>query len=52
MYNIIEKPEHQELVKSLANELYDWLEETKGMNIPLKRTVKYPWGDYKYGKQY
>jgi len=52
MYNIIEKPEHQELVKSLASELYDWLEETKGMNVPLKRTIKYPWGDYKYEKQY
>ena len=52
MYNIIEKPEHQELVKSLAGELYDWLEETRGMNIPLKRTIKYPWGDYKYEKQY
>jgi len=52
MYNVIEKPENQELVKSLANELYDWLEETNGMNIPLKRTVKYPWGDYKYDKQY
>jgi len=52
MYNIIEKPEHQELVKSLAGELYDWLEETKGMNVPLKRTIKYPWGDYKYQKQY
>ncbi len=52
MYNIIEKPEHQELVKSLAGELYDWLEKTRGMNIPLKRTIKYPWGDYKYEKQY
>ena len=52
MYNIIEKPEHQELVKNLAGELYGWLEETRGMNIPLKRTIKYPWGDYKYEKQY
>ncbi len=52
VYNIIDKPEHQELVKKLAGELYDWLEETNGMNIPLKRTIKYPWGDYKHAKQY
>lgn len=52
MYNLIAKPEYQELVKSLANELYDWLEKTDGMNIPLKRTVKYRWGDYKHMNQY
>ncbi|MFA8436871.1 MAG: sulfatase [Marinifilaceae bacterium] len=52
MYNLIDKPEHQELVKKLANELYDWLENTDGMNIPLKRTVKYRWGDYRHEDQY
>jgi len=52
MYNIIDQSEHQELVKELAGELYDWLEGTNGMNIPLKRTIKYPWGDYKHPKQY
>ncbi|TKG96964.1 DUF4976 domain-containing protein [Puteibacter caeruleilacunae] len=52
MYNLIDKPEHQELVKKLANELYDWLEDTDGMDIPLKRTVKYRWGDYRHEDQY
>ena len=52
MYNLIAKPEHQELVKTLANEIYDWLENTDGMNIPVKRTVKYRWGDYRHMDQY
>jgi len=52
MYNLIDKPEHQELVEDLANQLYDWLENTDGMNIPLKRTVKYRWGDYRHENQY
>ncbi|WP_282014672.1 sulfatase family protein [Marinifilum flexuosum] len=52
MYNLIDKPENQELVKDLANQLYDWLENTDGMNIPLKRTVKYRWGDYRHENQY
>jgi len=52
MYNIIDRPEHQELVKELANQLYDWLENTGGMQIPLKRTVKYRFGDYRHQNQY
>jgi len=52
MYNLIDKPEHQELVKDLANQLYNWLENTDGMQIPLKRTVKYRWGDYRHQNQY
>lgn len=47
MNNLINSPEHQELIEELAHELYDWLEETGGMQIPLKRTVKYPWGDHR-----
>ena len=50
--NLIEKPEYQELVKKLAGELLDWLEQSKGMQIPLKRTIKKPSGDYKHPNQF
>lgn len=52
MYNLIEKPEYQELVEDMANQLYNWLEGTDGMTIPLKRTIKYRWGDYRHKDQY
>ena len=52
MYNLIEKPEHQATVKELADQLLTWLETTKGMQIPLKRTIKKPFGDYRHPKQY
>ncbi len=39
MNNLIDSPEHQELIKQLTTEIYDWLENTGGMSIPLKRTV-------------
>lgn len=52
MHNIIDSPEHQEIIKQLGNELYDWLEETGGMRIPLKRTVKYSDGDHRNKKTY
>jgi len=40
MRNLIAAPEHQELIRQLTSELYDWLETTDGMSIPLKRTVR------------
>lgn len=46
--NLIAKPEYADTVKEMANELYDWLEQTGGMQIPLKRTVKHPFGDYRH----
>ncbi|WP_223818213.1 sulfatase [Mucilaginibacter rubeus] len=46
--NLIAKPEYADTVKKMANELYDWLEQTGGMQIPLKRTVKHPFGDYRH----
>ena len=52
MYNLIADPEFQEISKSMAQDLYDWLEKTQGMQIPLKRTVKYRFGDYKHPKEY
>ncbi|MEM9917286.1 MAG: sulfatase [Bacteroidota bacterium] len=50
MNNLIDSPEHQEIVQSLAAEVYDWLESTGGMQIPLKRTLKGRWGDHRNGR--
>jgi arylsulfatase A-like enzyme len=37
-HNLIDKPELQDTIKQMNNSLYDWLESTGGMYIPLKRT--------------
>lgn len=37
MNNLINSPEHQELIKQLNNSMFDWLEKTDGMLIPLRR---------------
>jgi arylsulfatase A-like enzyme len=50
MVNLINKPEYAEVAKKLAGELYDWLEGTKGMQIPLKRITRSPYGDYRHKK--
>jgi arylsulfatase A-like enzyme len=52
MYNLIADPDKQEIAKSMSSAIYDWLEATNGMNIPLKRTVKYRFGDYKHPQEY
>lgn len=39
MHNLIDSPEHQELVKELHQRVYGWLEKTGGMQIPLRRPV-------------
>jgi arylsulfatase A-like enzyme len=36
--NLIDEPEQQDLVRSLRIQMYEWLESTGGMQIPLKRT--------------
>jgi len=46
MNNLIASPEHQSLIKELCDEIYDWLENTDGMQIPLKRTGK-RYGDHR-----
>lgn len=46
MRNLIAAPGHQALIKQLTGELYDWLESTGGMSIPLKRTVR-PHADHR-----
>lgn len=50
--NLIAEPEYQETIKQLANDLYTWLEDTDGMEIPLKRTVKFRSGDHRNRKIY
>jgi hypothetical protein len=40
-FNLIFAPEHRERVKEMRNRLFDLLEETGGMAIPLKRAT--PW---------
>ena len=52
MYNLIESRAHQKIIRELAAELYAWLEETGGMQIPLKPTIKHRWGDYLHSNQY
>ena len=38
-HNLIDVPEHRTLVADLRKRLYDWLEKTDGMQIPLRREV-------------
>lgn len=51
--NLIRSPEHQATIKAMNDRLYDWLETTEGMKIPLKR-VGHPrtGADWKYGGTY
>jgi len=37
MNNLIDKPEHAKLIEQLRTRMYDWLEQTDGMMIPLRR---------------
>ena len=43
--NLIDAPEHAERIETLADEVYQWLEPTGGMHIPLKRVVRPRFGD-------
>jgi len=52
MNNLIKSPKHQKLIEELNNDLYDWLESSGGMNIPLKKTVRYRDGDHRNQKVY
>jgi len=52
MYNLIDRPELQETIKSYLDALNQWLEETDGFKIPLKKSNHYPHGDFKHQKQY
>jgi N-acetylglucosamine-6-sulfatase len=50
--NLIGRPEYDAIIKKLAGELYDWQQQTGGMQIPLKRTIKNPYGDYRHPKNF
>ena len=52
MYNLIADPDKQDIAKQMSAAIYDWLEETNGMQIPLKRTVKYRFGDFKHKNEH
>lgn len=52
MMNLIDRPELQDTIRRMANSLYDWLEKTDGMKIPLKRSVRYKNGDHRNLKTY
>ncbi|MBT8183901.1 MAG: sulfatase-like hydrolase/transferase, partial [Eudoraea sp.] len=52
MYNLIADPDKQDIARAMSSAIYDWLEETNGMQIPLKRTVKYRFGDFKHKNEH
>ena len=37
MTNLIDSPKHQDLIKQLNNKMFEWLEKSDGMLIPLRR---------------
>lgn len=46
IHNLIGVPELQDTIKQLNHDLYDWLESTGGMSIPLKRNER-PHSDHR-----
>lgn len=52
MHNLIDDPRYEKIGKALASDLFDWLESTNGMQMPIKRTIKHPFGDWKHPKQF
>ncbi len=44
MNNLIDRPELQETVNQLKDKLWQWLEKTDGMNIPLRRNQGFQGG--------
>jgi arylsulfatase A-like enzyme len=47
MHNLIDKPEHASRVAEMNKRLFDWLENTDGMKIPLRRNTDYIKSDRK-----
>lgn len=52
MNNLIRSPEHQDLIKQLRADLFIWLDETGGMQIPLKNDGRGARHDYGYRGTY
>ena len=51
MENLIADPQYKNLTKGFSTEIFDWLQNTNGMQIPLKRN-DYPKIDHKHRGQY
>ena len=51
-YNLIENPEYADITKQLAKDWFHWLKQTNGMQIPIKETIKRPFGDWKHPNQF
>ena len=51
MNNLIADPKYTAMTKDFSSQIFDWLEDTHGMQIPLKRN-DYPKIDHKYKDQY
>jgi N-acetylglucosamine-6-sulfatase len=49
--NLIRSPQHQAIAKELQKEVFDWLERTNGLQIPLKRPLRRR-GDHRYKDTY
>ena len=47
MRNLIAHENLQDTIAALSEDLFDWLEQTEGMNIPLKRLPRPRWGDHR-----
>jgi arylsulfatase A-like enzyme len=52
VHNLIDDPAYAETAKAMAKDLFEWLESTKGMQIPLKKTNYRAGGDYRHRTQY
>lgn len=52
MNNLIRKPEHRELALALRKEIFDWLEKTGGLQIPLRPLGIQPRSDHIYKGTY
>lgn len=52
MYNLIEKPELQSEILQYVKVLYEWMEGTDGLKIPLKKTLNKRDYDHKHQNQY
>lgn len=52
MYNLIGDPTKQDTIKNMLKSLYGWLEDTNGMQIPLKSTDRPAWGDFRHKGEY
>jgi arylsulfatase A-like enzyme len=46
MNNLIKDPQHQSTIKQMAGQIYDWLESTGGLEIPLKRINRPRFADH------